>query len=196
MLTLDQQYAIACDPGAGPTGGLRLVPATVGHYMLLCRLESPLINDPREIRKGDLALALWVLGRPWTKARKQVGDWSTRMWLKYDAKVFEDDPTCMADKLIHLLNYWRYHTVGLKCWDRTGGLNTLPAVFSIQVVLSQLGCLKNDIFNHSLKGALAALTAYNAMSDKDSPLMDDDTLKYQADVTARRAAKLKEGQGG
>jgi len=190
MLTLDQQYAIAQAPGPGPTGGLKLRQAAVGHFMLLSRLESPLVSDPRNMKAGDLALALWVLGRPWRKAERNVGNYTTRMWIRYDVRVFKDDANTYLSKLCDLLNYWKYHTTGLKCWERNGGKNTLPAVFSMQYALNQLGYTASQSLDHPLKGALAALTAMNAMSNPDSALMDEDVLGYMDDVRRRRRERL------
>jgi len=195
MLTLDQQYAIACAPGPGPTGGLRLRQASVGHYMLLSRLESPLLSDPLKLKPGSLALAIWVLSRPWEKSKKSLGLWSAKFWLKYDSKRYRSDSDAFFRELSDLLNYWQYHTVGIRCWGREnggGGGGSIPAVFSIQYVLAQLGCSNQEIFNHSLKGALAALTAYNAMNDKDSPMMDDGTLEVIQRRREQRQRDMKE----
>lgn len=190
MLTLDQQYAIAQAPGPGPVGGLKLRQAAVGHFMLLARLESPLVSDPSKMKAGDLALALWVLGRPWRKAQKQVGNWTTKMWMRYDVQVFKDDTATYLSKLCDLLVYWKYHTTGLKCWDREGGKNSLPAVLSMQYALNQLGYTAEQALDHPLKGALASLTAINAMTNPDSALMDEDVLAYQEDVRRRRGERL------
>lgn len=195
MLTLGQQYAIACAPGPGPDGGLRLRQATVGHYSLLCRLESPLISNPREIGPGDLALALWVLRRPWTKAQKRVGNSSTRWRLKYRSRVYHDDNHAKLTDLCCLLNYWRYHTVGLQCWEQDGNEETIPAVFSIQYALAQLGMNHSEIFDHPLKGALAALTALNALNDPSTPLMDNAAMSYMENARRRRAEATTKENG-
>jgi len=175
MLTVDQQYAIASHPGAGPTGGLRLTQASVGHYMLLSRLESPLITSPLGLRPGTLAVAVWVLGRDWQKSKRSLRLWPAKFWIKYAAGRYMSDGQSFLSDMADILTFWRYHTVGLQCTESSGGESGggIPAVFSIQYVLSQLGCSHSQIFDYPLKGAIAALTAYNAMNDPESGLIDD-----------------------
>jgi len=193
MLTLDQQYAIACDPGPGPTGNLKLRQATVGHFMLLSRLESPIVGDFRKMKPGSLALAVWVLSRPWRKSKDSLKFRSTKFWLKLDAARYRESETRYTSDLVHLVNFWRYHTTGLQCWEKEGGSGggSIPSVFSIQFVLAQLGCSHEEIFSHSLKGAIASMAAYNAMTSKDSPMMDDETM---AVIEKRRGLRMQQSK--
>jgi len=195
MIPVDQQYAISCAPGPGPSGNLKLKAASVGHFVLLSRLGSPLISAPMDLKKGSLATAIWVLSRDWRDSKKSLGSWIAKAWISYDAHRYSSSEEALSMELLHLCNYWRYHTEGLMCWDKDGedkGGGSIPALFSIQFVLSQLGFTSDEILDHPLKGALASLTAYNAMRNPEAAMIDDAVI----DVMNKRRRERAEKQGG
>lgn len=68
--------------------GLSLVPHTIGHALLLQRLDSPYAGRLRAIavpgaapQTGDLALALWVCTRGWRWAHRLLDTRFQRFWM-------------------------------------------------------------------------------------------------------------------
>lgn len=62
--------------------GLRLQPYTLGHAILLHKLESSLVRGSA-ITEEDVAIACYVLSTPWRKSAANLRSWSRRLefWL-------------------------------------------------------------------------------------------------------------------
>lgn len=62
--------------------GLRLQPYTLGHAILLHKLESSLVRSA-QITEEDLAIAAYVVSTPWRKSAANLRSWSRRLefWL-------------------------------------------------------------------------------------------------------------------
>lgn len=76
-------YAEVMLPPRWTIGGYRLRPMTIGHALVLDRLESRfVIHDRGEPGAGDVALLIWVCGRPWRWAWWLAGTWYFRRCLR------------------------------------------------------------------------------------------------------------------
>lgn len=65
MASFAQKYAEAVYPDRAEVLGLRLEPPSIGHWLLLWRVKSPLVlGGGGMMRAGSLALALYILSRP------------------------------------------------------------------------------------------------------------------------------------
>jgi hypothetical protein len=83
----DVQFAATLFPDTPEIAGARLYPLTLGHALLLTRLESPLMpGNERAVTVADLALALEVCRRPWPRCVRAVQSGrSARAWLSWRA---------------------------------------------------------------------------------------------------------------
>lgn len=86
-------FARAVFPPRCRVAGVRLVPFTLGHALLLQRVASPFdpfAEESRPAEHGDTALALWILSHDWSAAsrrmdgrmaRWQLAALAGRLWL-------------------------------------------------------------------------------------------------------------------
>lgn len=83
-------YADTIFPDRYEACGVRLLPLTLGHAMLLDRLGSPLAK-PTPVSEADNSLftfsdalvCAFVCSRPWRVAQRQVDCWRSAMWLRW-----------------------------------------------------------------------------------------------------------------
>ena len=79
-------YSTAVFPDRYRACGVRLLPLTLGHALLLDRLDNPFgshsLLDPKAKLPtfGDLLLAVFIVSRPWRRAERQVDTPWVRWW--------------------------------------------------------------------------------------------------------------------
>ena len=136
----------------------RLWPMTVGHYALLCRLDSSLVKKNAEFLEADLSNALWVLKQDWKKAYKNLGSFWHRRYIKKVGKKFKKKPELFLEVLQQFLIYWSWRNDTFDVWeDDTEGKNenTMPWLQSIRWMLaSQWKCQPSEIENMPYKQAV------------------------------------------
>jgi hypothetical protein len=69
-----QAYASAILPDPCALCGVRLAPLTLGHMLLLHRVESPFVTGARYPGAGDLLLAIILCSQPWETSARQWAD--------------------------------------------------------------------------------------------------------------------------
>lgn len=75
-------YSEVINPDSIHVIGQRLMPVTIGHGILLWRLGSPLMTGG-DCPHGEIAMAVYVLSRPWQVAQRGLGKWRTRKLLQF-----------------------------------------------------------------------------------------------------------------
>lgn len=84
-------YARTIFPEVPVVGGVRLMPLSIGHALLLQRVGSPFVPPDRPAASpaissgdiGDLALALYVCSRHWSTAAAGLSGWRSALWIRW-----------------------------------------------------------------------------------------------------------------
>lgn len=148
----DVQFAATLFADTPVIAGAWLRPLTLGHALLLTRLESPLMpGNDRDVTIADLALALEVCRRPWPAAvgAMQRGR-RARAWLAWRALRLhwldaEQVLAATRDFLAWLQGQWRGPNTFSEPSDGTGSdapvLASLLAACMAELNLSEAGAL-------------------------------------------------------
>ena len=88
-------------PAATRVGPFRLQPLTLGHELLLQRIESPLAignEDAAQASVGAVALAFLVCASPWRHSARALGSWRWRWRLRWHGSriAMEVETWCLA----------------------------------------------------------------------------------------------------
>ena len=96
----------------------RLWPLTVGHYAVLCRIESPIVETNEVPLAGDLASALWVLNQPWRDAYEKIGSKLHLGFIKKIGKKFNKNPKFHIAVLNNFYRYWAWQNAVYDFWQK------------------------------------------------------------------------------
>ena len=96
----------------------RLWPMTVGHYAVLCRLDSPLIDGNKVPLAGDLASAIWVLKQDWRRAYKHLGQKAHTKFVLKIGKKFNRHPKFHIAVLNEFYKYWAWQNAAYDIWKK------------------------------------------------------------------------------
>lgn len=151
-MSLDVQFAATLFADTPVIAGAWLRPLTLGHALLLTRLESPLMpGNDRDVTIADLALALEVCRRPWPAAvRAMQRGRRARAWLAWRALRLhwldtEDVLTATRTFLAWLQGQWRGPNTFSEPTDGQGSdapvLAALLASCMSELNLSEAGAL-------------------------------------------------------
>lgn len=129
-------YATACFPDTWHILKVKLRPFTLGHALLLQRLESPFLSGGRRPDGTDLALAVLVCSVPWERAARQaegrILGWRMR-WLRVPVENIWGGVRAFQD-------YLREAHDGPEFWvrDQGGQKSPLRAPFYQTLKLTQM----------------------------------------------------------
>jgi hypothetical protein len=142
MRTQQHVYAAAVFPSRTTIAGVRLLPLTIGHVLLLHALESPFVvpKGASKARRGDLALALLVLSRPAAKAAQLVDSWRGVLLLHWLSWRVTLAPFFIPARL-ELAKWLASQTTGPMVWMPESGGRSLNAPLWLQVQSTLMGCL-------------------------------------------------------
>lgn len=179
-MTLDEQYALAALPGRGP--GLNdsgLFPLAVGHYLVLSRIQSPLLTSPDKLECGDLAVARFICSRKWQKSWSAIQRKKKRWKIEWESYVFQSSAIHRHNKWMELIRWWSYHTKGIEAWETDGNGAKLPVIHSIKrVLMGEMGMTLTDLMDLPFKSAVSDCVCYSAGSGNSGGLITDSERQY------------------
>lgn len=173
-------YAHTVLQGTRRVAGCRLLPLSVGHALLLERMQSPFQPGAQQVATAaDCALLLLVCSRSFSRAKRLVNSWRCKplLWALWLLLVFRTAPARR-----HLLAYVSEAWTGPDVWvDRGGrpsGGGALMVI--INTLCSRLGVQYEEALDRPLRQAVWDVCAYWAqdgamhfMSPEEAALMDE-----------------------
>jgi len=156
----------------------RLWPMTVGHYALLCRLDSPLVEGNEIPLAGDLASALWVLKQDWLDAYHNLGQKDHVKFVSRLGKKFNKAPAFHIAVLNEFYKYWAWQNAVYDLWkkeeDGSPADKSMSWLQTIRwILMNQWGYSSDEINNLPYKlavndcfGAMVANGKLEFVSDK------------------------------
>ena len=160
-----KQYADVVFPRSCQVLGRRLHPPTIGHLLLLWRVGSPLVRGG-VMGAGSLALALFILSRPWHRAERGMNGWwgqkVRNAWARQLRRCGEFDRAAAQAMLVAWLGQ---SMTGPELWqpETKGEAKTISAHFlqATKVRLMQcFGMTREAALNTPLREALWDLACY------------------------------------
>lgn len=102
------RYSATIFPDRHQAFGVRLLPMTLGHALLLDRLRSPFSHpvpggDPRPIHIDEALLCAMICSRSWRDAERMVDTTRASLWLRWKFARHS------RFALLHILSLRRYH---------------------------------------------------------------------------------------
>lgn len=195
-------------PPGIPLRGLTLAPLTLGHLLLLHRVESPYVSDadPRpDPTPGQTALALWICSRPWRAAAARLGSRLARLRMLWIGSAVAHAPGWYAERFAEYLAFHRQppRTRSL----RGGSGEKLPPlgatlVASLKVaMMTDLGIPEDDVLDKPVaaclwdlavlsegRGNVKILSEREALEERHR---DDDLIAAARQIAAENFARLK-----
>ena len=151
---------------------------TVGHYALLCRLDSPLVEGNEIPLAGDLASALWVLKQDWLDAYHNLGQKDHVKFVARLGKKFNKAPSFHIAVLNEFYKYWAWQNAVYDLWkkeeDGSPADKSMSWLQTIRwILMNQWGYSSDEINNLPYKlavndcfGAMVANGKLEFVSDK------------------------------
>lgn len=192
-MTLDEQYALACNPGSGPGVARGMLTMTIGHLRLFNRIQHPLINEPASMLSGDLAVAWWIAHRSHEEASRRISALFSRLRIKSTGQLCYHSEE-YATHVCYQLVLWRnYHMQRMDRWD--GGASKgdpLPFLYVIEkVLMSEHGYRFEEVDPMPLRKALALLDCFSSSKEDNGGLVSDEQAKFMEEW--RRIQEQKRG---
>lgn len=178
-------YAAAIFPDRHRVCGVRMLPLTLGHALLLQRIPSPyaLGNDPRKAGLGDTVLAAYVCSRPWRRAALGVNAVWIKGWIRWRSwRRWHREVNDHIALLGYLSAAWSIPTVFGR---QRGGVERGSDAIQIQV------SVQRKLWGKSLEAALDTPVA-EALLDQMERLEEDGVLRIWGNRDGALLAKLNE----
>ena len=128
----DAQYLAALFPNRYRVLGIRLEHFTLGHALLLERLESPFMVHSRVPGPGDLRLALGICSRRYPRAVR----FANSRWLKWRLPMVNRSEVLPG--AAQMFDYIREYQQHPECWSGRGGGRLMGTPFFQAVKLTHV----------------------------------------------------------
>lgn len=138
---------------------------TVGHYALLCRLDSPLIDGNKVPLAGDIASAIWVLKQDWKKSYDALGTKDHTKFIARLGKKLNKSPKFYMHLLNEFFKYWAWQNAIYDIWKKDEQGESDHSMSWLQtirwILMNQWGYSSNEI--NELPYKLAVNDCFGAM---------------------------------
>jgi len=164
MASFHPEYAKARWPDTVRVLGVRLVPLTIDHAILLWRINSPFVAGG-PISLAQLVTAVYVLSRPCDRAAKglqgRCAGWMLKLWGWQLTLLCADVRQALA--ICTVGNYIEQAFQGPTLWEGEGGAKSCSSPF-LQVLKcrlqSSLGCTNENAFAYPVQAAIWDLACH------------------------------------